>query len=176
MVLETVFETERLRLTNWLPEHVDEIFDLHSDPDVARYLMVSGLPETRAQAADRITLWAEIFKTHRMGKLRVTRKDDDVLIGRAGFGIYGATGEPEIGYALFRKHWGNGYAFETACGLRDWIFRETDHSHFIGFADTRNAASLKILAGIGMQPTHVGEDDEGQLCKFHVFKREDWRG
>lgn len=176
MAMETVLETSRLRLTNWLPEHFDEIFELHSDLDVARYLMASGLPETRQQAIDRIALWAENFKTHRMGKLRVTLKEDDTLIGRAGFGIYGPTGEPEIGYALFRRHWGNGYAFEAASGLRDWIFRETDHGHFIGFADTRNAASIKILLGIGMQPTHVGEDDEGHLCNFHVFKRENWRG
>lgn len=176
MALETVLETDRLRFTNWLPEHANEIFDLHSDPEVARYLIVTGEPETKQQALDRINLWAENFKTHRMGKLRVTLKDSDMLVGRAGFGLYRPTGEPEIGYALFRKHWGNGYAQEAAAGLRDWIFRETEHPHFIGFADTRNAASLKILLGIGMQPTHVGEDDEGHLCKFHIFKREDWRG
>ncbi len=40
----------------------------------------------------------------------------------------------------YPEHWGNGYATEAAAALRDWIFRETDWDHFIGFADVRNAA------------------------------------
>ena len=34
MAPETVLETERLRLTNWLPEHLDDLVRLHGDPEV----------------------------------------------------------------------------------------------------------------------------------------------
>lgn len=175
MSVETVLETERLRLTDWLPEHLDDLVALHGDPDVARYLDADGKPWSRDKARARIALWDKNFKEHRMGKLRLIRKTDGELVGRAGFGIYEPTGEPELGYALFQKQWGNGYAFEAANGLRDWIFRETNHDHFIGLADVRNNASIRILQGIGMEPTRIAIDEYGLTCQFHDYKRENWR-
>ncbi len=115
--------------------------------------------------------WIELFERQQMGKLRVRRKSDGVLVGRAGYGIYGRTGEPEIGYSLYPEFWGNGYAFEAAAGLRDWIFRETDASHFIGMADVDNAASLKVLDKIGMLRTHVGAYDDGRIFQFFLMRR-----
>jgi len=172
---ETVLETERLRLTNWLPEHIDDLVRLHGDPEVSRYLTADGAPETRQRAEERLALWADNFREHRMGKLRMTRRSDGAFVGRAGFGIYPRTGEPEIGYALLRENWGKGYATEAAAGLRDWFFEQTERDHFIGFADARNAASIRILQAIGMRPTvvraHAGVD-----CQFHLFTREDWHG
>lgn len=173
MAPETVLETERLALTNWLPEHLDELLALHGDAQVARYLTLSGTPWTRQQAEERLALWARNFAERRMGKLRLVRKTDGVMLGRAGFGIYPPTDEPEIGFALFPDHWGHGYAHEAASGLRDWIFRETDAPHFIGFADTRNTRSLKVLRTIGMTPTHVETEPGGLLCQYHVMRRED---
>ncbi len=171
---ETVLETERLRLTNWLPTHIGDLLALHGDPEVSRYLSADGQPEDLAQAEERLTLWARNFAEHRMGKLRATDKRTGEFVGRAGFGIYPPTGEPEIGYALLREHWGKGYAVEAASGLRDWIFRETDWDHFIGFADVRNAASLAVLERIGMTRTHTANAPDGLAHHHHVFRRSDW--
>jgi RimJ/RimL family protein N-acetyltransferase len=175
--IETILETERLRLTNWSPEHLDDLVRLHGDRRVMRYITDDGAPETRAQVEARLVQWADNFAQHRMGKLRITRKSDGLFVGRAGFGIYPPTGAAELGYALLFEHWGNGYAFEAASGLRDWFFSETKRDFFIGFADTRNEASLHILQGIGMTPTHQESDPEGKwTAQFHVFKRETWLG
>ena len=174
-MIETVLETDRLRLTNWEPEHLDEVILLHSDPDVSRYLSVSGEPEDRQQAEARLVAWAKDFAAQHMGKLRVSLKRDGQFLGRAGFGIE-PNGEPELGYAFLRRHWGNGYAIEAARGLRDWIFSKTDHAYFIGFADTRNAASLRILQAIGMTKTHIAEELNGLTCQFHILRKADWHG
>ncbi len=176
MTLETVLETERLRLTNWLPENLPDLERLHGDPQVARFLTLSGIPWTSKQCETALHTWMDLFSTSRLGKLRVIRKADGHLVGRAGFGIYPPTGEPELGYALYREHWGHGYALEAASGLRDWIFKSTDHDHFIGLADTRNTASLRILGAIGMTKTHLDQDPNGLFCQFHVFRRADWHG
>ena len=55
--------------------------------------------------------------------------------------------------------------------MRDWMFRETDASHFIGMADVRNAASLKVLGRIGMTKTVVEPSDDGQMVQFHIMRR-----
>lgn len=169
---DVLLETERLLLSGWREDQVGDLIRLHGDPAVAQYLTASGTPWSREQAETAVRGWIALFAAQRMGKLRVTRKSDGVLLGRAGYGIYPPTGEPEIGFALFREHWGKGYATEAASALRDWLFSETDRDRFIGFADVRNHASLKVLRAIGMKETHV-DDFHGLSCRFHVLGKAD---
>ncbi|MHA6298353.1 GNAT family N-acetyltransferase [Devosia sp. CAU 1758] len=166
-----LFETERLVLSGWRPDQVDDLVALHGNPNVSRYLTPSGAPWTREQAEKAVAHWIELFESHQFGKLRLRRKSDGVFIGRAGFGIYPPSGEPEIGYALFEDHHGSGYAKEAAAGLRDWFFANNKGEHFIGMADTRNAPSLAILEKIGMEKTHVAVDYLGLTCQFHIYRR-----
>lgn len=166
-----LFETERLVLSGWRLDQLDDLVALHGNPNIARYLSLSGAPWTREQAETALRSWIELFETRRLGKLRLTRKSDGRFIGRAGYGIYPRTADPEIGYALFEEFHGAGYATEAAKGLRDWIFRETDAPQFIGFADVRNAPSRAVLRKIGMVETHVQVEPNGLECQFHLFKR-----
>jgi ribosomal-protein-alanine N-acetyltransferase len=166
-----LFETDRLVLSGWRMDQVDDLVRLHGTVEIARYLSSDGLPWTRAQAEQALAGWIDLFETRKLGKLRLTRKSDGAFIGRAGYGIYPPTGEPEIGYALFSEHHGQGYATEAATALRDWIFRDSDASHFIGFADVRNAPSLAVLRKIGMVPTRVETEPGGLRCQFHIYER-----
>ncbi|MDB5588124.1 MAG: family N-acetyltransferase [Devosia sp.] len=166
-----LIESERLVLSGWTMDQVDDLVRLHGNPNVSRYLSVDGMPWSEAKARTALEGWIGLFETRELGKLRLTRKSDGAFIGRAGYGIYPPTGEPEIGYALFEEHHGQGYATEAASALRDWIFRDTDASHFIGFADTRNAPSLAVLRKIGMEPTRVETEPNGLLCQFHIYER-----
>ncbi|KRA55960.1 GNAT family N-acetyltransferase [Devosia sp. Root635] len=166
-----LLETERLVLSGWRMDQVDDLVRLHGTEAIARYLSVDGKPWTREQAETALAGWIALFESRKLGKLRLTRKSDGAFIGRAGYGIYPPTGEPELGYALFGEHHGQGYASEAARALRDWIFRDTDATHFIGFADTRNAPSLAILRKIGMVPTRVEREPGGLLCQFHIYER-----
>jgi ribosomal-protein-alanine N-acetyltransferase len=167
----TLLETDRLVLSGWAMDQVDDLVRLHGTHTVARYLTLSGEPWTEEQARKAVAQWIELFATRRLGKMRLTRKSDGRFIGRAGYGIYPPTGEPELGFALFEEHHGQGYATEAATALRDWIFRETDAPQFLGFADTRNKPSLAVLRKIGMIPTKVEIEPNGLLCQFHVYER-----
>ncbi|MCW5720872.1 MAG: GNAT family N-acetyltransferase [Devosia sp.] len=166
-----LLETDRLVLSGWRSDQVDDLLALHGNPNVSRYLSLSGAPWSREQAETALAGWIALFETRQLGKLRLTRKSDGAFIGRAGFGIFGPTGEPEIGYALFEEHHGQGYATEAASGLRDWYFGAGEGEHFIGFADTRNAPSLAVLTRIGMEKTHIETEPNGLLCQFHILRR-----
>lgn len=165
-----LLETERLVLSGWRRDQLDDVVHLHSDPSTSLYLTESGLPWTREQASAKLDSWITLFDEHRLGKMRVTRKDDGAFIGRAGYSFYPPTGEPEIGFALLPQYRGMGYASEAAAGLRDWLFAETEWQHFIGFADVRNTASCATLRRIGMVPTHVAEAS-GLTCQFHILEK-----
>ena len=163
-----LIETDRLVLSGWHRDQLDDLVRLHGDPEISLYLSGSGAPWPREKCATSLDSWIELFETQRLGKLRVTRKSDSVLVGRAGYGVY--RGEPELGYAMYREHQGQGYATEAAIALRDWIFRETEWPHFIGFADVRNTPSLAVLRRVGMRETHL-EDYEGMRCQFLVLEK-----
>jgi len=165
-----LFETDRLVLSGWRRDQIADLVRLHGDPVVARYLRHHGQPWSMTEMEAALDSWIELFETRRLGKLRVTRKSDGALVGRCGYSLYEPTGEPELGYSLFPEFWGNGYAHEAALGQRDWIFRETDVPHFIGLADVRNVASLRVLERIGMVPTEV-KVEQGQMCQFHIMER-----
>jgi RimJ/RimL family protein N-acetyltransferase len=165
-----LIETERLVLSGWRREQLDDLVRMHGDPEIARYFTASGAAWSREKCAESLDIWIELFDSQRLGKLRVRRKSDGAFVGRAGFGIHEPTGEPEIGYTLFREFRGEGYATEAATALRDWIFRETDWDHFIGFAHVDNAPSIAVLKRIGMTETGV-EDFKGMPCLFHVLEK-----
>jgi RimJ/RimL family protein N-acetyltransferase len=165
-----LFETERLVLSGWRRDQLPDLLRMHGDPEITRYFSATGEPWSRDKCETVLDVWIAQFERERMGKLRVTRKTDGLLIGRAGFGAFDATGEPEIGYTLFREFRGQGYATEAATGLRDWIFRATDWDHFIGFAHVDNAASIAVLKRIGMLETGVA-DFQGMDCVFHRLEK-----
>ena len=166
-----LFETERLVLSGWRMDQLDDLMALHGNPNIARYLTAAGKPWTEEQARTALASWIELFETRQLGKLRLRRKSDGEFVGRAGFGIHPPTGEAEIGYALLEAHHGQGYAKEAASALRDWYFRTKSEDHFIGMADTRNAPSLAVLLKIGMERTHVEYDADGLGTQFHILRR-----
>jgi RimJ/RimL family protein N-acetyltransferase len=170
-----LFETDRLVLSGWRRDQIGDLVRLHGDPVVAKYLSAEGEPWTMERMETALDHWIELFKRRQLGKLRVRRKSDGVLVGRCGYSIHGATQEPELGYALFPEFWGKGYATEAAAGQRDWIFRETDVPRILGFADVRNDASRKVLRAIGMRETVVAADG-GMMCQFHELTRSELDG
>jgi ribosomal-protein-alanine N-acetyltransferase len=165
-----LLETDRLILSGWHLDQVADLYRLHGDPTVARYI-AHGRPWTREEMDSALGHWIELFKRQKMGKLRVTRKADGVLVGRCGFGVYGEEATPEIGFSLFPEFWGNGYIFEAASSLRDWYWRETDRNHFIGLADVRNENSLKVLRKLGGVYTHTGDNVRGRRCDWYRYDR-----
>lgn len=165
-----LLETERLVLSGWRLDQIDDLYRLHGDPVVARYLTPHGQPWTKEAMDKALSHWIELFSRQKMGKLRVTRKSDGVLVGRCGFGVYGEEEIPEIGYSLFPEFWGNGYVFEAASALRDWYWRETERPYFLGMADIRNENSLKVLRKLGGIYTHTG-DSSGHECEFYRYDR-----
>jgi RimJ/RimL family protein N-acetyltransferase len=166
-----LLETERLVLGGWRRDQLPDLVRLHGDPVVAKYLRPDGQPWPVADLEKELDHWIELFETRRLGKMRVTRKADGVLVGRCGYGLY--DDEPELGYSLYPQFWGNGYAFEAASAMRDWLMRETNAPRVLGAADTRNEASRKVLRRIGLREIHQ-EPEGDRMLQFHEMTRDEW--
>ncbi|HWH55825.1 MAG TPA: GNAT family N-acetyltransferase [Gaiellaceae bacterium] len=153
-------ETERLLLR--VPEFgdLDGYASMWTDPEVVRYL--GGETKTRAETALGIERMIAHWERHGVGLFSLLRKEDNRLIGRAGFLLWEADRwvhamlrdphgnvETEIGWTLGREFWGRGYATEAAVAARDWALRERGITRLISLIQRGNTASIRVAEKLG---------------------------
>jgi len=168
---DPILETERMVFTTWTAEDLPLMIELHSDPEVQRFLGGCWSSDVFAATLDR-----QLRSQARFGfcKWRVHLKDG-TFVARAGVEPWlregeGCGAEAEIGYAFKRAYWGQGLATEAAAGIAAWVFANTGYDHLIGFTEPENAASQQVLTKIGMRP--LGLQDLGFDKPSAVFRVE----
>ena len=60
----TLLETDRLVLSGWRPDQIDDLYRLHGDPIVARYLTGHGRPWTKDEMDKALAHWTEVGKSN----------------------------------------------------------------------------------------------------------------
>jgi len=141
-----VLAMNRLQVTTWLPEDVEDLHRLHSDPVTMRWVR-HGRPETRAETERLLASYLDEQYDRGWTKWRVAGRDG-VLVGRAGFGAHEDGRGRELGYTLRRDLWGRGLATEVAAGLVDW-HRAYGNAELWALAAIENVASRRVLEKVG---------------------------
>lgn len=57
----------------------------------------------------------------------------------------------ELGFTIAKQHQGQGFAKEAAAKLMSYLVSEAGAKKFIATTDSRNSASIKVLAALGFQ-------------------------
>ena len=165
----------------WMSERdIDPLFAVFSDPRVTRYW--STPPLTDREAA--VTLLDEIQNSNRqntMMKWGLALLANDLLIGTVTlFNLDLSNGRAELGYALGRKHWGNGYMQEALQALLSHAFDVLNLRRLEADVDPRNAASIRTLERLGFQREgflrerwHVNGEIQDAL--FYGLLRREWQ-
>src|SRR5262249_54121134 len=133
------------------PDDFDLLVELHSDPEVQRYIGgMFGADGVRTRLDHYLRDQAERGFSKRKVHLR-----DGTLAGRAGISTDPESGGVELGYTFARALWGQGFASEAARGVAAWTWANTDLPEIGAFAVLENLPSRRVLEKIGM--TFVGE-------------------
>ncbi len=156
-------ETERLVLRPMSIDDLDVLAGFYSDPEVMRYLG-AGRTLDRDEAETSLRRMLRNFELDGFGQLALERTADGEGIGRCGFLVWDvptltpttereATGltELEIGYALGRDFWGQGYATEAATAVRDQALGPMGRTRLIAFVRPENHASARVAEKLGMR-------------------------
>lgn len=86
-------------------------------------------------------------------QLAMAERDSDVLIGDIGVQLHGGAGlMAEIGFTLAPAAQGRGLASEAVGAMVDWLLAHSPAQRVVAVADTRNAASLRLLQRLGLRP------------------------
>lgn len=149
-----MLETERLLLRKPLPDDAPALLEAFADAEAMRYIG-DGSTTDLAGAELAVERWLERWQNWGIGMFVVERKEDGRVLGRVGFLRWNPEtwevggSETEIGWGLAREHWGNGYAPEAACALRDWAFEERGLTRLISLIQHGNLASVRVAEKLG---------------------------
>lgn len=143
--------TSRLRLRRLTPDDAQAYFDVFSNADVMRYWSSPALTAL-AQAEEKVAGILEHYRKGDLFQLGVERKLDGQLIGTCTLHqIHEQNRRAEIGYALGRPFWGQGYMHEALVALIEHGFREMGLHRLEADIDPRNEASARSLERVGFQ-------------------------
>lgn len=153
--MEIFAETERLILRELLPTDAAGMFEMDGDPEVHLYLgnkPFSTLEESQAN----IEFIRRQYVENGIGRWAVIEKKSNNFVGWAGLKLITETTNNRInyydlGYRFSKKHWGKGYATESASAARDYAFNTLKLPEIIGIADTQNLGSIHVLEKVGLK-------------------------
>jgi RimJ/RimL family protein N-acetyltransferase len=156
-------ETERLVLRLPRLEDAPAVAELLGDAEVMRFLGGETVPPGDVPFV--VQKWIGRWELNDVGPFVLERREDGCVVGRCGLLVWdtrtwthcalaeaGEHAQPEIGWALARSQWGNGYATEAAAAVRDWARRERGFERLISLIAPANVASQRVAERLGATP------------------------
>lgn len=144
-------ETERLLLRSIELTDVDDLFKILNDPDVAEHDYFYPV-ETKEQTLSFIERYQSEFDSNEEITWGIILKENQKLIGTCCFGNFDKGAErAEIGYALTKVQWGNGYATEAVNKILAYGFMNINLNRIEATITPGNDSSVRVLEKLGFQ-------------------------
>lgn len=160
-------ETERLLLRKITLNDASDMFEYACNPEVSEYTMWSAHTsiEDTKYFLKSIT---KMYKRRELVDWGIVHKVEKKFIGTCGFVEWSMThSRAEIGYALSRSYWGEGYMSEAVNAVIEFGFREMLLNRIEAKCKVSNIGSARVMEKVGMQL-------EG-ILRQHIFvKGEYW--
>ena len=122
---------------------------------------VSALDEAEAIIEGGIDGW----RTDRLGPFMFENPATGQVVGQAGLMVFDRRGwtpsnranagrhaQPEMGWALIRAHWGQGYATEAATAIRAWAYESRSVDRLVSLITPGNVRSQGVAQRLGAIP------------------------
>ena len=150
-----ILETRSLLLRRLLPDDLDSLFALYSDPEVRRHFPEGVL--TREETKEELEWFLHGHPDHpELGLWATIHKETDRFIGRCGlipWTIDGAL-EVEVAYLLDKRYWRQGLGAEAVRALVRHGFEQLRLPRLIALIDPANAASMRTAESAGLRYAH----------------------
>lgn len=145
----TELATPRLRLRQFAASDIDAYAAMCADPEVMRYLSLSGDPLSREDAWRQMSMLAGHWILRGFGTWVVEEKETCELVGRVGLHFPEGWPERELGWTIARKFWGRGYAFEAASAAAQYAFETLGWDQFVSLIHPDNSRSIRLAERLG---------------------------
>ncbi len=151
MAYTKTLATGRLILRPPQASDADALFAMHSDPEVMRYFSEPPWQDP-ARAVQQIADDAAAFGKEEFFRFAITLQATGEYLGSCTlFAVHRQNRRAEIGYALGRPYWGQGYMHEALTALLEYAFVERDLNRLEADIDPQNAGSANALLRLGFK-------------------------
>lgn len=164
-----ILESARLRFRESTPGDAEHMFALNSDPEVVQYTG-DGPFASIQEARDFLENYVNVFRRFQRGRWLLELKSTGEVIGWCGLKFHEDNSETDVGYRLFKKHWGNGYATEAAKAAIAYGFDTLQLDRIVAHARKENIASLKVLEKCGMKIIGEDNDCDGEIFVWEILR------
>jgi len=164
-----ILETQRLILRHLLPDDLESLYRLYSDPEVRRYFPEGTL--TREETREELEWFLNGHPQYpELGLWATILKPDNRFIGRCGLLPWRIDGrdEVEVAYLLDREYWGKGLGTEGARAIVEYGCEHLHLERLVCLIDTENLASQKVATHIGMSFEKQGRDEKGPFLLYSL--------
>lgn len=177
---KTILETDRVRLTEILPEDMALLQDLDSDPEVMRFIN-GGKPSTEEdhKAAMERVLAIKDKHGNRFGVWPAFEKSSNEFMGwflfRPDKKRPDEISDIELGYRLKKKFWGQGFASEVSRAIIAYGFTLPEVKSIFAIALKANFGSWNVMKKMGMEFVDEYVEDqfpgEDKLAVRYLIKK-----
>lgn len=144
-------ESSRIRLRHLEETDIDSLFDIFSDEEAMRYWSAPPFAE-RTEATKLLLQIHTNLERKMLFQWGIALKENDQIIGTSTlYNFDEKNRRAEIGYALNRTFWGNGFVNEALNALFKFAFEELNLHRIEADVDPNNAASVKVLERLGFE-------------------------
>ena len=185
MKIEDIFrdlptiKTERLVLRKLTQDDAQDVFEYASDPEVPKYSTWS-VHQSIEDTKEFLNAVIEEYVNHEIAPWGIVHKADKKVIGTCGFVNWILDDDrAEIGYALSRKYWGQGYMPEAVREAIDFGFRKMQLNRIEARCKVENTASARVMEKVGMKFEGILREHMFVKGKYHDLKiysilRKEW--
>jgi RimJ/RimL family protein N-acetyltransferase len=162
-----ILETDRLLLDTWQASDWTELHPIATDVEVMRYI-TGGAPWTDDQIQAFVDRQVQTYSERNFCRWKLLRKPAGEMIGFCGVGFWRDAPDPEIGWWLARRWWGQGLATEAARAALQHAFERAGLDRIISVARPENTASTRIMEKIGLTMECEFESDGMLLVRYAI--------
>lgn len=144
---QPVLQTERLTLRRFRLTDVDDVLAFANDEEWQHFLPPLPYPYEHVHGEQFV---AKSFLRDWKSKPAFAIVLDETVIGEINLRIDERRQNAEMGYAIARAHWGNGYATEAARAVVNWAFEALCLAKIYAVAIVDNERSWRVMERIEM--------------------------
>lgn len=144
-------EAERIRLRHLEETDIESLFDIFSDEEAMLYWSSPPFAEM-SEAAKLLAQINKNFEQKNLFQWGIALKENDKIIGTTTiFHLDMRNRRAEIGYALNRQFWKQGFVNEALNALFKFAFEELNLHRIEADVDPENTASIRVLERLGFE-------------------------
>lgn len=146
-----VLETDRLVLRHLSAADAEFILELLNEPSWLRFIGDRGVRTLDDARAYILNGPVSMYERHGVGLYLVESKSDVAPLGICGLIRRETLEDIDIGFAFLPRHWGKGYALESAAAVLEHGRHTVGLRRIVAITSLDNDSSIRLLEKLGMR-------------------------